>query len=233
MKALHMAGVTMAAALVGIGLPGEESQAATGPRYARAVDGDTLRLGNGRSVRLIGVDTPEVGECGYGEAKARMARLTSGGVTLTNRSGTDRYGRILAYAKTRDGRDIGTVMLRRGLAVARYDSRDGYAWHPRQGMYRTLDSRNGTISCASTPRTAPQSVTPVATPTPTTTPTTAPSTPPPVMPPATTQPPVSQPTSVYYRNCDAARAAGAAPIYSGQPGYGRHLDRDGDGVGCE
>lgn len=43
----------------------------------------------------------------------------------------------------------------------------------------------------------------------------------------------SKPSSVYYRNCDAARADGAAPVYAGDPGYGRHLDRDGDGVGCE
>ena len=34
-------------------------------------------------------------------------------------------------------------------------------------------------------------------------------------------------------NCAAARAAGAAPVYRGSPGYGRHLDRDNDGVGCE
>ena len=38
---------------------------------------------------------------------------------------------------------------------------------------------------------------------------------------------------VYYVNCAAARAAGAAPVRRGQPGYGRHLDRDNDGVGCE
>lgn len=36
-----------------------------------------------------------------------------------------------------------------------------------------------------------------------------------------------------YANCAAARAAGAAPVMVGEPGYGRHLDRDGDGVGCE
>lgn len=36
-----------------------------------------------------------------------------------------------------------------------------------------------------------------------------------------------------FPNCDAARAAGAAPVLQGQPGYGRHLDRDGDGIGCE
>ena len=36
-----------------------------------------------------------------------------------------------------------------------------------------------------------------------------------------------------FRNCTAARAVGAAPVRRGDPGYGRHLDRDGDGVGCE
>lgn len=43
----------------------------------------------------------------------------------------------------------------------------------------------------------------------------------------------SAPSSVYYRNCAAARAAGAAPIYIGEPGYSPHLDRDGDGIACE
>jgi hypothetical protein len=37
----------------------------------------------------------------------------------------------------------------------------------------------------------------------------------------------------YYPNCAAARAAGAAPVRRGQPGYGAHLDRDNDGIGCE
>lgn len=38
---------------------------------------------------------------------------------------------------------------------------------------------------------------------------------------------------VYYPNCAAARAAGAAPVRRGHPGYASHLDRDNDGVGCE
>ncbi|WP_405671452.1 excalibur calcium-binding domain-containing protein [Streptomyces sp. NBC_01530] len=38
---------------------------------------------------------------------------------------------------------------------------------------------------------------------------------------------------VYYKNCDAARAAGAAPLHRGDPGYRAELDRDGDGVACE
>lgn len=42
-----------------------------------------------------------------------------------------------------------------------------------------------------------------------------------------------EPEPAYYENCDAARAAGAAPVRSGDAGYGSHLDRDGDGVACE
>lgn len=53
--------------------------------------------------------------------------------------------------------------------------------------------------------------------------------------PTTKAPPVDDDSesSVYYKNCDAARAAGAAPVYRDDPGYAKHLDRDGDGVGCE
>ncbi|SMF49655.1 Excalibur calcium-binding domain-containing protein [Streptomyces sp. Amel2xC10] len=40
-------------------------------------------------------------------------------------------------------------------------------------------------------------------------------------------------SDVYYENCDEARAAGVAPLHRGEPGYGPHLDRDGDGVACE
>lgn len=36
-----------------------------------------------------------------------------------------------------------------------------------------------------------------------------------------------------FRNCDEARAHEAAPVRRGDPGYGPHLDRDNDGVGCE
>ena len=40
-------------------------------------------------------------------------------------------------------------------------------------------------------------------------------------------------SDVYYATCDAARRAGATPIVVGQPGYGKHLDPDGDGIACD
>lgn len=39
--------------------------------------------------------------------------------------------------------------------------------------------------------------------------------------------------TIFYENCDAVRAAGADPVYEGEPGYASHLDRDGNGVGCQ
>lgn len=45
--------------------------------------------------------------------------------------------------------------------------------------------------------------------------------------------PTPTPNAPYYPNCAAVRADGKAPIYRGQPGYGPHLDRDGDGKACE
>jgi len=36
-----------------------------------------------------------------------------------------------------------------------------------------------------------------------------------------------------WSGCDAAREAGTAPIYIGEPGYRSGMDGDGDGIACE
>ena len=41
------------------------------------------------------------------------------------------------------------------------------------------------------------------------------------------------PSIAFYWNCDAARAAGVAPLHVGEPGYRSELDADGDGIACE
>ena len=50
------------------------------------------------------------------------------------------------------------------------------------------------------------------------------------------QEPQSEPEEqalTYYANCTEAKAAGAAPLYRGEPGYRDKLDRDHDGIACE
>lgn len=96
-------------------------------RVLWVVDGDTLkvRLANGRrkTVRLIGIDTPEVYgtvECGGKAASASMRRLTPRGTRVVlvsdpTQDRVDRYGRILRYVM-KAGRDMNRTQVARGWA---------------------------------------------------------------------------------------------------------------------
>ncbi len=114
------------------------------------VDGDTIKV-DGKSVRLIGIDAPEVGQCGYDEATAAMAELVAGkSVTLTavaGRDDSDQYGRLLRFVDV-NGTDAGLREITLGLAVARYDGRDGYGVHPRQDPYVAADAAAADFTCA-------------------------------------------------------------------------------------
>ena len=93
---------------------------------ARIFDGDTLALNDGRSVRLLGIDTPEIGHDGEPsepfaeEAKALLARLAGPGTTLRLRLDSDRfdrYGRLLAHVFADDGSNLQARLLAAGYAT--------------------------------------------------------------------------------------------------------------------
>ena len=113
------------------------------------VDGDTVDLADGERVRLVGIDTPEVGECGYEQSSLALARLVLDRQVELVVSDEDRdgYGRLLRYVDV-DGVDAGLQLVRDGLAVARYDSRDGYGFHPREPQYVAADRGSRPPSCA-------------------------------------------------------------------------------------
>ena len=128
-------GVAVVTALIMLAAPAQAAQ------VDYVVDGDTVRLESGTYVRLIGIDTPEVGECGYRAAKRRLDRWVNGSVRLVNPRSVDNrdgYDRLLRYVHD-SGRDTGLGLIRRGLAKARYDSTDGYDRHPRQRRYHRAD----------------------------------------------------------------------------------------------
>jgi micrococcal nuclease len=131
----------LAAFTGGLVMAGPPVQAAHPGSVLYAIDGDSVRVGR-TTVRLLGIDTPEYGRCGYGAASMATRALIADGVRIRHVMGKDRYGRTLAYLRTADGRDVGKVLLRRGLAVARYDSLDGFPAHPKQAAYRRLDARH-------------------------------------------------------------------------------------------
>lgn len=91
------------------------------------IDGDTIVLVDGRTVRLIGVDTPELGYHGNPhEAFAVQARnvLTTMLTKHQNilglrfdRQRRDHYGRVLAHGYLGDGVNVSATLLAKGLAV--------------------------------------------------------------------------------------------------------------------
>ena len=110
-------------------------------------DGDTLKVrmpdGAAETIRLSGIDAPEMDTCVGPAAKAQLMAIVPVGtaVTLTSdgRDDRDRYGRLLRYVDA-GATDTGREMIGGGLAVARYDSRDGYGRHPREVDYVALDA---------------------------------------------------------------------------------------------
>jgi endonuclease YncB( thermonuclease family) len=110
----------------------------------RVVDGDTVVTTSGDHVRLIGMDTPERGTCGYDAATRALRALVEGQrvvlVDPANVDDRDVHGRLLRFVEV-DGVDVGLGQVREGLATARYDSRDGYDAHPREVRYRQADRR--------------------------------------------------------------------------------------------
>jgi micrococcal nuclease len=90
----------------------------------KVIDGDTLRLEDGRQVRLLGVDTPESKHAQVPvqvfsqEAYEFSKQMTEGfEVRLEyDAEATDKYGRVLAYVYLRDGRMLNEELLKRGYA---------------------------------------------------------------------------------------------------------------------
>ena len=109
-------------------------------RVDHLVDGDTIALRNGRRVRLVQIDTPEVYfglEC-YGRAASRTTeRLLPVGSRIrvfadpaTDR--VDEYGRLLRYVvRVGDGLNVNVKLVAVGAAAP-------YFYDGRRGRYARL-----------------------------------------------------------------------------------------------
>lgn len=117
-------------------------------RVASVTDGDTLRLTTGEAVRLVGMDAPEPGRCGSERATRLLTELVLGKrVSLPAPvDDRDRYDRLLRYVDVATV-DAGLELIKSGLAVARYDSRDGYDRHPREKRYVRADRASKDVVC--------------------------------------------------------------------------------------
>jgi micrococcal nuclease len=89
------------------------------------IDGDTIRVtaaGHEATVRLIGINAPESGECFYAEATdALQFAVGSSGVRLERDvSDVDRFGRWLRFVESSDGVDVGGELVAAGYARSQW-----------------------------------------------------------------------------------------------------------------
>lgn len=89
-------------------------------------DGDTVKLEDGQSLRLIGINTPELGHGGAPDetlalaARDALQTLLADSPRIALRYDSERrdhYGRLLAHAFLPDGRSVATLLLEQGLAM--------------------------------------------------------------------------------------------------------------------
>lgn len=131
------------------------------------VDGDTIEVaardGTTHRVRLIGIDTPETGECYGGEATAALADLLPLGspvALIRDVSETDRYGRLLRYVERTDPSgvtiDVGAELVAAGYARS-------VAYPPDTARLGTYDELAAAAAAARLGRWAPGVCAPPAT----------------------------------------------------------------------
>lgn len=125
-------------------------------------DGDTILLSDGRHVRYIGINAPEIAHdnqkaeaFGYTAKKYNQSIVRSKKVRLEfDKEKYDRYGRLLAYIFLLDGTFINKKMIEKGYAYVlprkpnvKYDrmllqtQRD--AMSAKQGMWRNWNDKEG------------------------------------------------------------------------------------------
>lgn len=80
-----------------------------------AYDGDTIRCGASKTtVRVFGIEAPEIGTSGSLDSRVNVQALSDGGVWCEPR-GTN-YSRIVAICYNSKGVDIGRAQLQGGFA---------------------------------------------------------------------------------------------------------------------
>lgn len=91
-------------------------------KVVRVIDGDTIEIEGGQTVRYIGMDTPEstnTKEC-YGDKAAEINKNLVEGKNIKlvkDISETDRYGRLLRYVYL-DDKFINDILVKDGYATA-------------------------------------------------------------------------------------------------------------------
>ena len=94
----------------------------------KIIDGDTIIINGGRTIRLLGIDTDERGGLCFAKAKERLEALILNKEVYisSDREDRDIYGRLLRYIFL-DNENINVLMVKEGLAIARLNGYERYS----------------------------------------------------------------------------------------------------------
>jgi micrococcal nuclease len=119
-------------------------------KVTEVIDGDTIILATGEHIRLLGIDTPEKGECYYKEAKEFLSQLLTNKLIKLEKDKTnkDSYGRLLRYIYL-DGTDINILLVRQGYAEAfnKYISTTSKYYEIKQAERKAKKENLGRWNC--------------------------------------------------------------------------------------
>jgi len=113
---------------------------------SRVYDGDTVKLSDGRKLRLIGINTPEMGSSDrqpepFAQLATRFVRARMKESNIVQiRYGVqkkDRYGRLLVHIFLKDKRNLNALMLEQGLARTLHVPPNNWQFH----CYDNLDKQ--------------------------------------------------------------------------------------------
>jgi micrococcal nuclease len=152
----------LAAALAAGGCGAGGTAASQAGRVAGVPDGDTIRLEDGRRIRLVQIDAPErEGECFGARAAAILAALLPAGTPIELErdpalDDVDRFGRLLRYV-LRDGTSVNLELVDRGAAAPYFyrGERGRQAGALLAAARRARDARRGLWGACPATRLAP------------------------------------------------------------------------------
>lgn len=124
-----------------IGNPGKDERIVT-----KVIDGDTLIVSGGDTIRLLGIDSDEKGYPCYNAAKKHLENLTLNTQVILESSikDKDQYGRYLRYIILKDSNtNINIRMVKDGMAVARILDEDTHSQDIRQAEQFAIQNHIG------------------------------------------------------------------------------------------
>ncbi len=92
-----------------------------GEKVVAVIDGDSFKIANDQTIRLLSLDAPDINYCMGKEAKEALSKKIQGKTVILKELKTDRYGRVMAIVYW-NNENINEYMIKNGFALHLWDN---------------------------------------------------------------------------------------------------------------